>query len=84
MWSQGLAAGRKKKEKPESWLPAPGTRRTPDTHVIEGFGPGADPPAAVQTPEESVAEDVDHHGQRVNGGAVERQAVLKTLLVEER
>lgn len=84
MWSQGLAAGREKEENPESRLPPPGARRTTNTHVIEGFGPGADPPAAVQAPEESVAEDVDHHGQRVNSGAVECQAVLETLLVEGR
>lgn len=60
------------------------TRWTSDTHVFEGLGPSADPPAAVQASEEGVAEDVDHHGQRVNGGAVESQGVLETLLVEER
>lgn len=54
-----------------------------DTHVFKGLGPSADPPAAVQASEESVAEDVDHHGQRVNGGAVEGQGVFEALLVEE-
>lgn len=55
-----------------------------DAHIFKGLGPGADPPTAVQAPEQRVAEDVDHHGQRVNGGAVESQGVPETLLVEQR
>lgn len=59
------------------------TRVVRATHIIKGFGPGSDPPGAVQAPQESVAQHVDSHRQRVDRGAVERNAVFESLLREK-
>lgn len=49
------------------------------THVIKRLGPGPDLSRTVQTPQKSVAQYVDCHGEGVNSGAVEGNAVPEAL-----
>lgn len=49
------------------------------TYEVKGFGPGVDVACAVQALQQSVAQHIDHHGQRVHCSTVERQGVTKAL-----
>lgn len=54
------------------------------THIIKRLGPGPDLSRTVQTPQQSVAQYVDCHGEGVNSGAVEGNTVPEALRTHRR